>query len=52
MVSESTTNPCYFEVTATVAVVEQTQDQAVIRLRLEEEEAIRNFDCMSCSLLS
>ena len=50
MVSESTTNPCYFEVTATVAVVEQTQDQAVTRLRLEEV-AIRNFDCMSCSLL-
>ena len=50
MVSESTTNPCYFEVTATVAVVEQTQDQVVTRLHLEEE-AIRNFDCMSCSLL-
>ena len=50
MVSESIANPCYSEVTATVATVEQTQDQAVTRLHLEE--AIRNFDCMSCSSLS
>ena len=50
MVSESIANPCYSEVTATVAAVEQTQDQAVTQLRLEV--AIKNFDCMSCSLKS